>query len=140
MLKRRPLAICLLAVLLGNAAVARADPATQERQSLSGSPSLLSKAIEGYLQQRRLARATSGRPWDVSQGSTKTHLAKCHSKRKGMLIGAVLGAAAGAATAVYVARQVGGVLGASNGATKYITYWTIGGAGAGALGGLAYCR
>jgi len=139
MLKRPPVAICLLAILLGNAAVARADPAPQERQSSSGSPSLLSQAI-GYLQQPRLARATSGQPWDVSQGSTQTHLAKCHSKRKGMLIGAAIGAVAGASTAVYVVRQVGGVLGTSNGAAKYITYWTIGGAGAGALGGLAYCR
>ena len=140
MFRPGPLVICLLAILLSNAAVARAGPSGEERQTRADSPPVLSQAIETYsLQLSRLARAASGQPWDVSQGSSRIHLATCQSKKKGMLIGAVIGAAAGAATAAYVVRQVGGILGASNGASRYITYWTIGGAGAGALGGLAFC-
>jgi len=136
-----PLVICLLAILLSNVAVAQAGPSGKERQTGADSPPLLSQAIEDYaLQLLRLARARPGQPWDLSQGSSRIHVATCQSKKKGILIGAAIGATAGATTAVYVVRGVGGILGASNGASKYITYWTIGGAGAGALGGLAYCR
>jgi hypothetical protein len=71
---------------------------------------------------------------------TSTQLAKCESRKKGLLIGAVIGAAAGAAIGVYVVREVSGILGTSSGAAKYIAYWSLGGAGAGALGGFAYCR
>jgi len=68
------------------------------------------------------------------------HLKKCESKKKGTIIGAAIGAAAGAAIAVFIVREVSGeVLGASNGGARYIAYWSMGGAGAGALGGLAYC-
>jgi hypothetical protein len=136
------LASCLLAFLLGDATVARADASRGERQTTADSPFLLSRAaLEDHgFQLARLAPAKSRRRWDATQGSPQTHLAKCESKKKGVIIGAVIGAAAGAAIGVFVVREVGHILGTSNGAATYITYWGIGGAGAGSLAGFAYCR
>jgi hypothetical protein len=130
-------ATCLTAFLLTNATVVRAGPARGGRQTTAGSPFLLSGAIDDY--RRQLARAESRRPWDASQGSARMQLKKCESKKKGTIIGAVIGAAAGAAVAVLVVRAVSGVPGTSSGASTYIAYWSMGGAGAGALAGFAYC-
>ena len=133
MIKRVSVAIFFVAILL--VAVARAGPVVQERQPL------LLQATDDYVRQlSRPARVTSGKRPDLSQGSTYSQLKKCRSRRKGMLIGAAIGAVAGAATGVYVVRGVSGILGTSNGASRFITYTTVGGAGAGALGGMAYCR
>jgi len=133
------LATCLIAPFLVNATVARGGPCGGERQTIADSPLVLSRALEDYGASRP-ARAESLRLWDAPQGSTPMHLKKCESKKKGTIIGAVIGAAAGVAVAVFVVREVSGeVLGASSGGSKYIAYWSIGGAGAGALAGLAYC-
>ena len=136
------LASCLLAFLLGDATVARADVSGRERQTTADLSRLLSRAIDDHVfQLSPLAPAKFRRPWDATQGVTKTQLARCESKKKGMIVGAIIGAVAGAAIGVYVSREVSGqVFGASNGASTYIAYWSLGGAGAGALGGLAYCR
>lgn len=135
------LASCLVAFLLGDPTVARADVSHGERQTRADSPRVLSRAIEDHvLLHSPLARAKFPRPWDATRGLTSTQLAKCESRKKGLLIGAVIGAAAGAAIGVYVVREVSGILGTSSGAAKYIAYWSLGGAGAGALGGFAYCR
>jgi hypothetical protein len=78
------------------------------------------------------------RPSEATSGSTQTQLAKCESKKKGLIMGAVFGAAAGVAFGVLVAREVSD--GAANGDAKYLAYSSLTGAGFGALAGLAYCR
>ena len=119
----------------------REDDSRGERQTTADSPFLLSRALEDHgFELARLAPAKSHRLWDATQGLTHTQLAKCQSKKKGVIIGAIIGAAAGAAFGAYVVGEVGHIVGTSNGAAKYITYWSIAGSGAGALGGFAYCR
>ena len=65
---------------------------------------------------------------------------RCESKKKATIIGAAIGGVAGAAFALYVVREVGGVLGTASGSKRYVAYWTLGGAGGGALAGFALCR
>jgi len=92
------------------------------------------------LQLSRRDRARTRRPWDATQGSSHIQLKQCESKKKGTIIGAAIGAVTGAVVAVLIVRGVSGeVLGASNGGSRYIAYWTMGGAGVGALSGLAWC-
>lgn len=133
------LAICLVAFLLGDATVARVDVSRGERRTTTDSPRLLTRAIEDHgLQLARLTPAKSRRPWDATPGSTQTQLAKCESKKKGLIMGAVFGAAAGVAIGAVFFNAVSG--GASNGDTQTIVYSGLAGAGVGALAGLVYCR
>jgi hypothetical protein len=135
-------AACLVGFLLSGAAVARAEATPDERQTTGHSPGPLARAIKNHaLLVPPLARAKFPPAWDATQGVTSTQLKQCGSRKKGTIIGAAIGAVAGAAVGVYIAGAVSGeVLGASHRAAKYITYWSLGGAGAGALVGFAYCR
>ena len=75
-----------------------------------------------------------------AQRFTRIHPQRCKSRKKGAIIGAAIGGVAGAAFASYVNNEVGGLLGAANGANRFLAYWTLGGAGGGALVGYAVCR
>ena len=65
----------------------------------------------------------------------RTQLAKCESKKKGLIMGAVFGAAAGVAIGAVFVNAVSG--GATNGDTQSIVYSGLAGAGIGALAGIA---
>jgi hypothetical protein len=139
MIRRVCLAICLFGFLIGDATVARADGPRGEPRATAASPFLLSRSLEVQgLQLARLTPAKSRRPWDATPGSTQTQLAKCESKKKGLIMGAVFGAAAGVAIGAVFVNAVSG--GASNGDTQSIVYSGLAGAGVGALAGFAYCR
>ena len=114
-------------------AVAGAGLSHEDRQTTPNSPFQLPHAIEDHGRQFSWLTHPNAHPlWDA-QG-TRTQLRRCQSKRKGVFIGAAIGTAVAGAFAVYV------VNGTSPGGSRYITYWMVGGAAAGALGGLAYCR
>jgi len=142
MSRRGCVATWLVVFVFSGVALARASPSPEEGPTTADSPFLLSRAIERQAHRlSQIERANAGHPWDLGQGSTRTRLRRCHSKKKGVLVGAAIGAAAAGAFAVYVAREVSGeVFGAAQGAPRLIAYFTVGGAGAGALGGLLYCR
>ena len=143
MLRRACLTTFLLALLLNSVTVARAGPSNDERPTADDAPFVLSRGIEDHvLQLSRRDRARVRLPWDATKGvgASQMQLNKCESKKNGMIIGAVVGAVAGAVVGVLIVRGVSGaVLGASNGGPRYIAYWTMGGAGVGALSGLAWC-
>ena len=130
----------LVALLASGAGTANALPEASPETTDSGA--LSSRAIEQAahrfvrLEEDAAALLSSG----VRQGKASPSFPKCHSKKKGALIGGAIGAAAGAVFGIYVAKGVGGVLGAANGAPRFVSYVTLAGAGAGALGGVLYCR
>lgn len=76
----------------------------------------------------------------IAQNSTRLHRPRCESKKKGTIIGAAIGGVAGAVFATYVNHEAGGVPGAANGANRFLAYWTLGGAGGGAVVGYALCH
>jgi hypothetical protein len=135
----RPPTWCLVVLLLTHAAVAAAGPLSEERPIAEDPPALLTRAVARHA--HLASPLAAAPPRQSSQTSTSaTRLRTCHAKKKGALIGAAVGAVAGAAFGTYVARGASGaVLGAGPGARRFIAYWTAGGAGAGALGGLAFC-
>jgi len=129
----------LVAFLLINSAVATARPLPEARRTGADSPAVLARAIARHARSPAVGPATT-LLWDSNQGATGTsHVPTCRAKTKGVIIGAAIGAVAGVAVGTYIAKAVGGVLGTGSGARRYVGYWTIGGAGAGALGGLAFC-
>ena len=140
MFRRGCLATCIFAFLLIGVAGAGADPTREWRQTTANSPFLLPHAIEDH--GRRFSGRTHANtdPLMDSQGS-RTQLRKCQSKRKGVFIGAAIGTVVAGAFAVYVVKDLSGnVLGTAQGNSRYVAYWMVGGAAAGALGGFAYCR
>jgi len=140
MFRRGCVAACTFAFLLIGVAVTGAAPTHQERQTTATSPFRLPHPIEGHERQfSGRTHANTGPLWDA-QGS-RTQLRKCQSKRKGVFIGAAIGTAIAGAFAVYVVKDLSGnVLGTTQGSSRYVAYWMVGGAAAGALGGFAYCR
>ena len=140
MFRRGCVAACTFAFLLISVAVAGAGPTHEEQRTTANSPFLLPHAIEDHGRQfSGRTHANTDPLWDA-QGS-RTQLRKCQSKRKGVFIGAAIGTAVAGAFAVYVVKDLSGnVLGTTRGGSQYVAYWMVGGAAAGALGGLAYCR
>lgn len=131
----------LVITLPFSTAAATAGPLSREGLTAAAPPSLLLRILERDANSSSpFERATPQRR-DSGQASTRTpRLPSCRSRKKGALVGAAIGAIAGAAFGLYVARGVSGaVLGSASGARRYVTYWTVGGAGGGALGGLAFC-
>jgi uncharacterized protein YcfJ len=124
---------CMLTFLLSSVGVAGAGPSELQRSGAE-SPPPLAHAVEVHAQQ--LARDA---PVSTPRVMT-SQLRRCQSKKKGAIIGALIGAAAGGVLGVYITREVSGIVGTAQGASRYVAYWMLGGAGAGALGGLAYCR
>jgi hypothetical protein len=120
---RKPTCVtaCILTCLVSNIGIAGPPD----------SPLLLTHAIEVHARQlSRDAPTTTHR-----SGAMGTQLRQCRSKKKGAIIGATVGAAAGGVFALYVSGAASGVPGVAQGAARYVTYWMIGGAGVGALGG-----
>jgi hypothetical protein len=121
---------CLLMFLLSSVGVAGAGPANEPQRTGVESPLPLAQALKVHAHQlARDARAGTQLP-------TSSQWHQCRSKKKGAIIGAVIGAAAGAVLGVYIAKDV---FGTAPGVSRYAAYWTLGGAGAGALAGVAYC-
>jgi hypothetical protein len=130
-----------LALLASGAGAANALPEASPDTTDSGA--LFSRAIEQAAHRSVRPEEDDGAALlssGVRQGKASPSFPKCHSKKKGALIGGAIGAAAGAVFGIYVAKGVGGVLGTANGAPRFISYVTLAGAGAGALGGVLYCR
>jgi len=130
---------CGLAFLLSDAGTALADPAGDERPALAPSPLVLSHAIEGHVRQLALLRrAKAAHPWDFTASSTR--VAGCDSKRKAIVIGAVVGAVVGAVISLYILEEFSGrPTFYSRRTSKFALYMIGGGAGTGALVGLATC-
>jgi hypothetical protein len=134
MIKPRCATACILTCLLSSVGVAAAGPSNEPQGSGVESPLPLAHTVKVHAQQlARDARAST-------QLVTTSQWRRCRSKKKGAIIGAVIGAAAGAVFGVYIVGEVSGILGTASGASRYVAYWTLGGAGAGALAGVAYCR
>jgi hypothetical protein len=133
MIKRSCATAGILTFLLSSVGVARTGPPNEPQRSGVESPLPLAHAVKDHAHQlARDARAST-------QMVTTSQWHRCRSKKKGAIIGALIGAAAGAVVGVYIVGEVSGVAGTASGASRYVSYWTLGGAGAGALAGLAYC-
>jgi hypothetical protein len=125
----------LVVVLANGVGVARADPLPERPPVTSASTALLSRAIEREVS--RLVWNDGDGLWRAQssgQSPTPTHLKRCTSKKKGLLIGAGIGAVAGGVFAAYVEKGLGGVR------PEVVLEFAAGGAAVGTLGGLAYCR
>lgn len=122
---KRPCAIAfVLTCFLSNVAIAGQSKNT---------PLLMANAIAVHAHQlSENARATG-------TGAMGSQSRQCRSKKKGAILGAVIGAAAGGLFALRIVGSASGVPGVAQGAARYVTYWMIGGAGVGALSGIAYC-
>jgi hypothetical protein len=122
---------CILMFLLSSVGVAGAGPSNEPQRTGVESPLPLAHAVKVHAQQlARDARAST----QLVMASQWRH---CRSKKKGAIIGAVIGAAAGGVLGMYFVRQISAQ---GNPAPQYVAYWMVGGAGAGALAGVAYCR
>jgi hypothetical protein len=124
---------CFLTFLLSSVGVAGASPSNEPQRSGVESPLPLAHAVKVHAQQ--LARDAHA----STQMVTTSQWRQCRSKKKGAIIGAVIGAAAGVVVGVSIVGDVSGILGTASGASRYVAYWALGGAGAGALAGVAYC-
>ncbi len=97
-------------------------------------PVALSRA--SMIEMRRLVQNEGKGMWPAQTRSlvtSRTRLAKCSSKKKGLLIGAALGAVAGGTFAAILDSTVFGV------GPEVVPKFAAGGAGVGSLVGFFYC-